>query len=87
MPESEPQFTLIPFRGQEILCVTKDNKRFIVPKQICENLGISWSGQFERLKRDTVLNDGIRVIRIPQNKKIDRDTASKTHPIYNILNK
>jgi hypothetical protein len=57
-----PKFTLIPFRDQEIL----SNKSYIVPKQICENLGISWSGQFERMKRDTVLNDAIRVIRIPK---------------------
>ncbi len=36
MPEI--QYALIPFRGQEILSVTKDEKRYVVPKQICENL-------------------------------------------------
>jgi hypothetical protein len=78
--KSNSHFALIPFREKEILCITKDSKRYIVPKQICENLGISWSGQFERLKRDAVLNDAIRVIRIPQKNpsgkgNIDQETV------------
>jgi hypothetical protein len=64
--KSKIQYSLIPFNGDEIMAITKDGKKFVVPKQICENLGLSWSGQFEKIKRDSVLKDAIRVIPIPQ---------------------
>lgn len=64
--KNQIQYSLIPFNGYEIMAITKDNKKFVVPKQICQNLGLSWSGQFEKIKRDSVLKDAIRVIRIPQ---------------------
>lgn len=64
--EKQIQYSLIPFNGDDIMAITKDNKKFVVPKQICQNLGLSWSGQFEKIKRDSVLKDAIRVIRIPQ---------------------
>lgn len=82
MPKKlETEFSLIPFNGDEIMVITTVGKKFVVPKQICENLGLSWSGQFEKIKRDSVLKDAIRVIRIPQKNPsgsgfIDQETLS-----------
>lgn len=79
--ENETQYSLIPFNGDEIMAITKEGKKFVVPKQICENLNLSWSGQFEKIKRDSVLKDAIRVIRIPQKNPsgsgfIDQETLA-----------
>jgi hypothetical protein len=37
----------------------------VAVKPICDALQIAWNGQFERIKRDAILGEGIRVIRIP----------------------
>lgn len=63
MPQS--QFVLIPFRDQEVLSVVKDDKRYIVPKQICQNLDIDWEGQRQKIQRDSVLSQGACVIKVP----------------------
>jgi hypothetical protein len=79
--ESKIQYSLIPFNGEKIMVISQDNKKFVVPKQICENLGLSWSGQFEKIKRDSVLKDAVRMVRIPQKNpsgsgSIDQDTLA-----------
>lgn len=47
-----------------------DNPDIFVPiRPLCEQLGISWPGQFERIKRDQVLSEvtrGVRVTRTPE---------------------
>lgn len=63
--KSKPNYTLIPFRDQKILSITKDDKNYIVPKQICQNLGIDWDSQRKRIERDTVLSQGAVVMTAP----------------------
>lgn len=65
MPKANSQFALIPFRDQKILCITEDSKRYVVPKQICENLGINWDAQRKRIERDTVLSEGTVMMTAP----------------------
>lgn len=36
-------------------------------KSICNNLGLAWNAQFERIQRSEVMSKGIRVIRTPSN--------------------
>ena len=59
------EIILIPFRGQEIVSIKKENKTYIVLKQICQNLGIDWSSQKKRIERDSVLLQGMVMITIP----------------------
>jgi len=39
--ESKIQYSLIPFNGEKIMAISQDNKKFVVPKQICQNLGVN----------------------------------------------
>ena len=56
----------INFNGQSLTVITGDNgEQLVAMKPICEAIGLSWQGQNDRIKRDEVLNNGIRVIRIP----------------------
>jgi hypothetical protein len=73
------QYSLIPFNGEEIIAITKENKKYVIPKQICENLGIDWSSQRQRINRDTVLSDTMVMTTIPQKNPsgagfIDQET-------------
>src|SRR6266540_5380429 len=63
----------VEFYGDEIigaLVRTGDEAQVYVPiRPLCDYLGLAWSGQFERIKRDEVLSEaikGVRVTRTPQ---------------------
>ena len=64
--KNQIQYSLIPFNGEEIMAITMDAKKFVVPKQICQNLGLDWSAQRQRINRDSVLSDTMVMITIPQ---------------------
>jgi hypothetical protein len=64
---SEPIFSLIPFRGQEILSIIVDDRKYIVPKQISQNLGLDWTAQKKRIERDIVLSQGMVMMTIPSS--------------------
>lgn len=80
---SEETTTLIPieerkvdFYGDEIIAalveIGEQSQIYIPIKPICDYLGLSWAGQSERIKRDLVLKEvskGIRVTRIPLEGK------------------
>ena len=77
---SDSQTDLVPtkevavdFYGDAIvatLVAMDDQTEVYVPlRPICDYLGLSWSGQYERIKRDEVLADeirGVRLARTPQ---------------------
>ncbi|MBZ1392292.1 phage antirepressor N-terminal domain-containing protein [Psychrobacter pacificensis] len=55
----------IDFNGQSLLTIELDGIYYTAVKPIAENIGLAWHGQTERIKRDEVLSEGIRVIRTP----------------------
>ena len=58
----------IDFYGDEITAVLteeNDKRQIFVPiRPICDYLGLSWSGQRERINRDPVLSDVVRFVRV-----------------------
>ncbi len=62
---TEHPVTSVPFHGDTLFAVQADNVIFVAIKAIAVRLGLAWHGQFERIKRDPVLVEGIRVMRIP----------------------
>ena len=65
----------VNFRGTEILGVQLEDCIFVVLKPVVEAMGLVWNGQLERIKRDPVLREGMRIIRIPSIRGCDQDTA------------
>ena len=57
----------IQFHNQNLLATIVDGTPHIAMKPICENIGIAWNSQLERIKRHPVLNDGMRIISTPSN--------------------
>lgn len=55
----------VDFQGDTIWAVQTDGEVLVALKPICETLSLSWHGHLERAKRDNILGQGIRVIRIP----------------------
>ena len=44
-------------------------------RPICDYLGLAWSGQFERIKRDEVLSDVIRSVRVTRTERGEREVV------------
>lgn len=55
----------VEFRSDTLFAVERDDGVFVAVKPISDTLGLKWSGQHERLNRDPVLSEGIRVIGMP----------------------
>lgn len=63
----------VDFHGQSLVAVLIDGQPYVAMKPICENIGLQWNGQFERIKRNPIMNEGIRVTRTP-SKGGDQET-------------
>lgn len=64
----------VNFRGDELYGFENDDGTFVALKPIVESMGMSWSGQFERVKRDPILSEGVRVMRTPFGRGGDQET-------------
>ncbi len=59
------KFELIPFHNQHFIAANDGEKIEVAIKPMIEAMGLTWHGQFQRIKRHPVLNKGIRIIGIP----------------------
>ena len=55
------EIVTIDFHGDTLLASKQDEEVFVAVKPIAERIGLRWHGQFERLQRDPILSEGIRV--------------------------
>jgi len=55
----------VKFRQDTLFAVETDEEVYVAIKPICDALGLNWSSQHDHLHRDSVLSEGIRVIRTP----------------------
>lgn len=64
---SQVKCETVKFNNQSIPVFMHEDKPYVAMKPICENIGLAWNGQFERIKRNHILSQGIRMIRTPSN--------------------
>lgn len=55
----------VNFRGDELYGFENDDGTFVALKPIVESMGMDWSAQLQRLKRDPILSQGMVVMTIP----------------------
>ena len=67
------QLSSVDFHNQSVSVIHQDNQLYVPMKHICENIGLLWHGQYERIKRHTVLSSTIRVIRIVASDQKTRE--------------
>lgn len=70
----------VDFYGDEIMAVVIDEGEqpqvYVPLRPIVEYLGMSWSGQFERVKDDEVLADVVRSVRVTRTEADTRNFVS-----------
>ncbi|AWN47142.1 phage P22, antirepressor protein [Methylobacterium terrae] len=59
------QIITVTFRGAELYGFRRDDAVFVALKPIVQAMGLDWSAQFRRLKRDPILSEGIAVMATP----------------------
>ena len=55
----------ISFHGQTVPVFTRNNQHYVAMKPICENIGLDWKAQYDRIKRHAVLSEGMVMITTP----------------------
>jgi hypothetical protein len=55
----------VDFRGDTLFAVENDDGHFVALKPIVEGMGLDWSGQLQRVKRDPILSEGMVVMPTP----------------------
>lgn len=56
------QIQTVNFHGDELPVVVKNGKQFVAMKPVAEAIGLDWSAQYRRIKRDSVLSKGIAIM-------------------------
>lgn len=55
----------VNFRGDQLYGFENDDGTFVALKPIVESMGMDWNGQYQRVKRDPILSEGMCVMHIP----------------------
>lgn len=55
----------VNFRQDTLFAVERDDGVFVAVKPMCESLGIDWKSQYQRIKDDPVLSEGMVIVTIP----------------------
>jgi len=68
---------MVPVRFHEdtVWAVDVDGVVYVALKPICENIGVAWNKQLERLKRDYILSEGVTIMGIPSPGGIQETTC------------
>lgn len=75
----------VDFRQDTLFAVERDDGVFVALKPISDSLGLKWHGQFERLQRDAILSEGIRMIRIPSPGGVQETTCLRLDLVHGWL--
>lgn len=58
----------IDFYGDELIVVSLEGQPYVPIAPICDFLGVSWSGQSERIRRDAVLSEAALSLRVTRKE-------------------
>lgn len=67
------QIITVNFRGDQLYGFENDDGVFVALKPIVESMGMDWSGQLQRVKRDPILAEGMVVMPIPFGRGGDQE--------------
>lgn len=63
----------IQFHNQQISILNYNNKPYVAIKPICENIGLDWEAQRQRIKRNEILNSTAFMIKVVAKDGKNRD--------------
>lgn len=70
---NQTQLQTIQFYNRTLTTFEQNNVHYVAMRPICENIGLAWSSQLQRIKRDDVLNSTVFIINTVGNDDKDRE--------------
>lgn len=64
---NQTQLSTIQFHNQTLITFEQNNVQYVAMRPICENIGLNWGSQYNRIQRDEVLAQGVVIITTPTN--------------------
>lgn len=65
----------VNFRGDQLYGFENDDGVFVALKPIVESMGMDWSAQLKRVKRDPILAEGMAIMATPFGRGGDQDAV------------
>jgi hypothetical protein len=65
----------VNFRGDHLYGFENDDGTFVALKPIVESMGLDWSAQLKRVKRDPILSEGMAIMATPFGRGGDQEVA------------
>lgn len=65
----------VNFRGDELYGFENDDGIFVALKPIVESMGMDWSAQLQRIKRDRILSEGMVIMTTPFGRGGSQDAV------------
>ncbi|MBD9640729.1 phage antirepressor N-terminal domain-containing protein [Ensifer sp. ENS07] len=65
----------VNFRGDQLYGFENDDGTFVALKPIVESMGMDWSAQLKRVKRDQILSEGMAIMATPFGRGGDQDAV------------
>jgi hypothetical protein len=65
----------VNFRGDQLYGFENDDGTFVALKPIVESMGLDWSGQLQRIKRDAILAEGMVIMPTPFGRGGNQDAV------------
>lgn len=59
---NQNQLQTIQFNNQSLITFEQNSTHYVAMRPICENIGLEWGSQYNRIKRDEVLNSVMVII-------------------------
>lgn len=69
------QIVTVNFRGDQLYGFENDDGVFVALKPIVESMGMDWSAQLKRVKRDPILAEGMAIMATPFGRGGDQDAV------------
>jgi hypothetical protein len=66
----------VPFHGDKVTVIERNGDYHVAMKPLCERLGLEWSGQFRRIKRDPVLSSTVAMMTMVAEDGKEREVVA-----------
>lgn len=65
----------VNFRGAELYGFAREDGTYVALKPIVDAIGVDWNGQYQRVKRDPILSEGMCVMHVPFGRAGGQETV------------
>lgn len=82
---SATDVTLFDFNGDRLMAVEVDGVVYVALRPISDALGLAWGSQYNRVRRDEILSEGVFIMKTPSGGGIQEATCLRLDLLHGWL--